>query len=78
MLSSLCRPDGREILSLSLHPLQSHVPEGELLKAAERSVMTVVAQVKALSLNNNTSIPVCCGDTTLEGSAGLEELSFLS
>jgi hypothetical protein len=45
VLASLCRSDGTEILSLNLHPLQSHVPESELLKAAERCLMTVVAQV---------------------------------
>lgn len=45
VLASLCRSDGMEILSLNLHPLQSHVPESELLKAADRSLMTVVAQV---------------------------------
>ena len=50
VLASLCRPGGQEILSLNLHPLQSQVSEGELLKAAERSLMTVVAQVSVHSL----------------------------
>lgn len=45
VLSALCRSSGREILSLNLHPLQGHVPEAELLKAAEHTLMTAVAQV---------------------------------
>jgi len=45
VLASLCHSDGKEILSLNLHALQSHVPQTELLKAAERCLMTVVAQV---------------------------------
>ena len=48
VLAALCRPDGREILSLNLHPLQTHVPDTELLKQAERNLMTVVAQVCSL------------------------------
>lgn len=47
MLAALCGPIGREILSLNLHPLQSNIPDTELLKAAEVVLMTVVAQVRA-------------------------------
>ncbi len=50
VLSALCKSSAREILSLNLHPLQAHVPENELLKAAERSIMTAVAQVSAWRL----------------------------
>ena len=46
VLASLCNSDGKEILSLNLQLLQSHVPEAELLRAAERCLMTVIAQVK--------------------------------
>lgn len=45
VLSALCGSSSREILSLNLHPLQAHVPEAELLKAAEKCIMTAVAQV---------------------------------
>ena len=48
VLAALCRPDSKEILSLNLHPMQTHVPETDLLKAAERSVMTVIAQVSGV------------------------------
>ena len=50
VLASLCNSDGKEILSLNLQSLQSHVPEAELLRAAERCLMTVIAQVIIHSL----------------------------
>ena len=45
VLASLCRPDGKEILSLNLHPLQSHVPQADLMKAAETTLITAANQV---------------------------------
>lgn len=46
VLSALTASTGKEILSLNLHPLQAHAPELDLLKAAERNLMTATAQVK--------------------------------
>ena len=46
VLASLCRPGGNEILSLNLHPLQSHVPQADLLKAAEMTLVTAANQVR--------------------------------
>ena len=62
VLAALCRPDSKEILSLNLHPMQTHVPESDLLKAAERSVMTVIAQVSGVLplLSLNSFILECC------------------
>ena len=58
MFASLIASSGEEILALNLHPLQSHAVELDLLKAAERSLMTVVAQVflYSFSLLSCTSV----------------------
>lgn len=50
VLAALCGPAGKEVLSLNLHPLQSSIPDAELLKAAEVVIMTVVAQVHASAM----------------------------
>ena len=49
IVAALAASNGKEVLSLNLHPMQSHVTEADLLKEVERSIMTVVAQVSLYS-----------------------------
>lgn len=49
IVAALAASNGKEVLSLNLHPMQSHVPEADLVKEVERSIMTVVAQVSLYS-----------------------------